>query len=302
MKTVYIKHHPAFAGKWIYEGYYSAWKELGYNVKYYSDMTEIDGEDFYLMAIDPDLSDYAIDVFKRSNTTFLFVRAHHFPNHWGMHPNFVFDKSYDFIEKVSSLKNVVKWTFCETEGVEYFSDWGDIVTVPLAFDNINYKQKKDKKFEYDVCFVGGWADNGFDEKRKIITSWMKPFVGSGLNCGFFVNRGVTHKFETLLLSNSKVAINLHDAYQQQLGLDTNERTFKSLGMNGLLVSDSIYQIEKYFPSSTMTNSPEEMLSKVINYVRMDGDEREKIKQKNINFVCKNHTYVNRVKQFLEHSI
>lgn len=298
MKKVYVKHHPLYAGKWIYEGFYSAWQSLGYDTQYYTSLSEIEGEDFYLMAIDPDLDSQAIEVFKRSRKTFLFVRPTHFAHHWGRHPNFVFDKPKKIISELSVLQNVVKWTFCETDQTEYFSEWGVVETVPLAFDNINYKKQINKKYEYDVCFVGGWANNGFDEKRRIITSWMKPFINSKLKCGFFVNRGVSHEFESLLISNSKVAINLHDAYQQELGLDTNERTFKSLGLNGLLVVDNIHQIKKYFSNVPLVKTPVEMLNEVQKYVKMDPVERDLLKQKNIKFVYKNHTYVNRVKQLL----
>jgi spore maturation protein CgeB len=123
-------------------------------------------------------------------------------------------------------------------------------------------------------------------------------MNSDLKCGFFINRNVSHEFESALIANSKVAINIHDAYQQELGLDTNERTFKSLGLNGLLVSDSINQIKKYFPDVPVTDTPEKMLNMVLNYVKMEENDRNRIKQKNIDFISQNHTYVNRVEQLL----
>ena len=66
MKKVYVKYHPLYAGKWIYEGFNSAWQSLGYDAQYYTNLSEIEGEDVYLMAIDPDLDSQAIEVFKRS--------------------------------------------------------------------------------------------------------------------------------------------------------------------------------------------------------------------------------------------
>jgi hypothetical protein len=297
MQKVYIRHHPNHAGKWIYKGYYSAWEKLGYNVKYYDRFSDISGEDYYLLCVDSDLTHDAFEYFEKSKKTFLFVRPTFFPKHWGHHENFCFNKSHDLITRVNELDNIVKWTYCETDNNQYFSKWGDVKTVPLAYDNINYK-KEDKKMEFDVCFVGGWANNGFDEKRKIMISWMRPFMNSDLKCGFFINRGVSHEFESALIANSKVAINIHDAYQQELGLDTNERTFKSLGLNGLLVSDSINQIKKYFPDVPVTDTPEKMLNTVLNYVKMEENDRSRIRQKNIDFISQNHTYVNRVEQLL----
>lgn len=298
MTTVYIKHHPSHAGRWIYNGYYSAWQQSGYEVKYYNNLSDIKDTNYYLMAIDSDLSKKVLPTIDKSIRTFLFVRPTFFPKHWGRHENFCFNKSHDLIEAVNKMQNVIKWTFCETDNNQYFEKWGKVRTVPLAYDNINYKHEKSDKLNFDVCFVGGWANNGFDEKRRIMTSWMKPFIKSGLKCGFFINRGVSHDFESQLLANSKVAINIHDAYQQELGLDTNERTFKSLGLNGLLVTDDIDQIRKYFPNIAVARTPEAMLKRVLDYVKMEDDERTKIKQSNIEMISKDHTYVNRVNQFL----
>jgi hypothetical protein len=88
--------------------------------------------------------------------------------------------------------------------------------VPLAFDNISYEYLEDSKFKFDVCFVGGRANNGFDEKYKIMMTHFSAFKDSGLKCGIFVGRNLTHEQENKLLYNSKVAINIHDAYQRTL--------------------------------------------------------------------------------------
>jgi spore maturation protein CgeB len=69
-------------------------------------------------------------------------------------------------------------------------------------------------------------------------------------------------------------------------------------LNGLLVSDSIDQIKKYFPDVPVTDTPEKMLNTVLNYVKMEENDRSRIRQKNIDFISQNHTYVNRVEQLL----
>ena len=299
MEKVYIKHHPSHAGKWIYKGYHSAWKELDYDVSFYNDFSEIEGEDYYLMAVDSDLTEPAFTAFKNSKKTFLFVRPTFFPRHWGTHPNFCYDKQKSWISRIKQMPNVLCWSFCETTQNNYFSEWGTVHTIPLAFDHLNYKFAENDKYKCDVCFIGGWANNGFDEKRKIMLNWMRPFVKSGLKCGFYVNRAVSHEFESLLLANSTVSINIHDAYQQELGLDTNERSFKSLGLNGLLVSDNIRQIEQFLPQAKLTRTPEEMLQAVLGYIEMDKQELRTLKEKNRNLVCENHTYMNRVEEFVK---
>jgi len=38
---VFVKKHPAHAGKWIYEGYKNAWNSLGYDTEYYNSLDDI---------------------------------------------------------------------------------------------------------------------------------------------------------------------------------------------------------------------------------------------------------------------
>ena len=243
---VYIKKHESHAGKWIYEGYYSAWKRLGYDVEYYSELQNIDDNDYYLMALDGDINKNNLRVISKSKKTFMFAQPNTFPMPWGSHPNFISTASEKDISEINKMDNVHLWTFADVSK-EYFSKWKKVNTIPLAFDSINYEMTINKNFAYDVCFIGGWANNGFNEKKKIMIDVFSHFKQSGLRCGFFINKNVSHKSETEILSSSKVCLNIHDAYQRTLGLDTNERTFKSLGLNGLLVSNKKKKLEKMFP-------------------------------------------------------
>ena len=168
----------------------------------------------------------------------------------------------------------------------------------MAYDNINYKEFENDNYGYDVCFIGGWADNGFNEKKKLILQTLKVFMNSDLKCGFFINRGISHDAENKILSNSRVCLNVHDKYQRKFGRDVNERTFKSLGLNGILVSDEINHQTHLFPEIKCSNNPESVLKYVKEYVNMDDDRLEKIKNKNKQNILTNHTYVNRVKQML----
>ena len=94
-----------------------------------------------------------------------------------------------------------------------------------------------------------------------------------------------------------VSLNIHDDYQRQLGLDTNERTFKSLGLTGVMVSDNVTQIKNIFPSVPLASDPEEMVEIVKIFI--NSDELDDTKQKNRENILQNHTYVNRVKEMLE---
>ena len=297
---VYIKIHPAHAGKWIYEGYKRAWTALGYDVKYFTSLSEIsDKGDYYIMATDYDIkNDSSYSSIVNSTKSFIFAQPNTFPEPWGRHPNFISNASPQAIDLVNQTDNALLWTF--SDDTRYHEKWKTVHTVPLAFDSIGYVPKNDEKdSQYDICFVGGWANNGFDEKRKIMIEIFSKFMDSGLNCGFFINKGLTHEQECDLLHNSKISLNIHDAYQRTLGYDTNERTFKSLGLNGALVSDTIAQLNNLFPnvptsldSSVLVESTKEILSLTENEIRG-------IKESSKQDIIDNHTYIRRVEQLLE---
>jgi len=293
---IYIKEHKNHAGKWIYAGYKSAWEQLGYDVEYYSDLHDIKEENYQLMAIDADVNFSNISKLEKADKVYLYVQPNRFPLPWGSHPNFVSLCHPNVIDEIIKMDNVHKWAF----GIitDFHDKWGDVNEIPLAFDSVNYAPVENENYQFDVCFVGGWANNGFNEKRKIMIQHLSPFKDSGLKCGFFINRGISHAEENLILSNSKLAINIHDAYQRTLGLDTNERTFKSLGLTGLLVSDTISQIENLFPEMPMYDSPDEMMNLVKKYIDMAPQDVIDLKVANRKKILDDHTYKNRVQELL----
>ena len=300
-KNIFIKRHRSHAGKWIYKGYKAAWESLGYSAHYYDNLAEISSfkECYYLMSIDGDIKgNAAFDVVKNSQKTFLYVQPNWFPEPWGLHPNFQCHCPNESIEVLNKMNNVFLWSFCGPS--KYHDKWKDVATIPLAFDSNSYVPVVDDNIKFDVCFVGGWANNGFDEKRKIMLEYFKNFKGSGLKCGFFINKGLTHEQENVILYNSKVAINIHDNYQRVLGLDTNERTFKSLGTNGILVSDNIEQIKKLNIGATLTDNPKDMIDAVKHYVfDVTPEERLEMKESQRKEIIREHTYIERVKSLLE---
>jgi len=302
MKKVYIPDHRHIKGAniWIYQGYKLAWENLGYEAEYYSfkDKMSSTGE-YYIMATDWFYSPFhKSNFFKNAKKVFLFAQPTAFPKPWGAHPNFSSTCTNAVIEYIDSQKNIKLWSFADVDR-NYYPLWGHIETVPLAFDSISYKYLKDEKYKFDVCFVGGRANNGFDEKYKIMMNHFSAFKDSGLKCGIFVGKNLTHEQENKLLYNSKVAINIHDAYQRELGLDTNERTFKSLGLTGVLISDKIGQVNNLFSDVKTTNDAKEMVKFVKEYVNMPKKELQKIKTENRKLILEKHTYTNRVKQLLD---
>ena len=301
---IYVKR-PTIQGAWMWitKGYARAWESLGFQVAYYDLIEDIPTDGVYdIMARDWDLKGTkGMRAIESARRVYFFAQPSNFPLPWGSHPNFRSQCTDAAIDKLNELDNVHLWTYGSiVKNCKYFPKWKEIATIPLAFDSISYNPIEDDRYHYDACFVGGWANNGFNEKRKIMLDYFKVFKDSGLKCGFFINKNLTHEQENAILYNSKVAINIHDNYQRVLGLDTNERTFKSLGTSGILVSDNIEQIKELNIGATLTASPKEMVNAVKHYVfDTTPEERLSIKESNRKEIIREHTYIKRAEALLE---
>jgi hypothetical protein len=302
---VFIKNHPNFAGHWIYnKGFFSAWQSLGFDAILYDNAKQLQSynqTDYYLMTTDGSVNNQEdIDILEKSKAAFLYVQPNKYELPWSNHPNFICNTKDELIITINNLKNVFKWSFADVKE-EYYYKWNKVYTSPLAFDSINYSNfVSDDRYNFDICFIGGRANNGFDEKIKIMYNIFQEFYNSGLKCGFFVDANLPHDDEKNIIFNSKIALNIHDAYQRTLGLDTNERTFKSLGINGLLISDKITQLENLFNFVPTSNNPESLV-KIAKNILFSYDDKtlSNIKEKNKKYIFENHSYINRIKNFLK---
>jgi len=291
---VYVKEHSFGAGKWIYKGYKDAWSALGYDARFYTDFSEIDRDDEYdLMAIDADVKDDNIDTVMKARRSYVYTQPNKFPLPWGSHPNFVSLCPDHIIERLNKLDNVRQWCFGEV--TDNHHKWRNVNYIPLAFDSINYNPVEDERYKFDVCYIGGWANNGFNEKRKIMIAHFSEIKKLDLKCGIFINRGVSLQQEADILFNSKIAINIHDAYQREMGCDVNERTFKALGLNGFLISDDIGALDRWFDDLPRAKTAEDMAMLIKEYVNQDLTE---IKERNRRVVLDKHTYTHRVEELL----
>jgi len=291
--VVYIKNHNAHAGKWIYQGYKLAWQSRGYKVELYDDLESISPSEqrYFVMALDSDIkSPKCLEVLASASKSFVFVQPNTFPSPWGSHPNFISLCPDAYIKALNALDRVHLWTFADLNS--YYHKWHRVNTLPLAFDSLSYKRNFDKDYQFDVCYIGGWANNGFNEKKKIMLQFFSKIAQMNIKSGLFVNKNLTHEQENKILSNSKICINIHDAYQRSLGYDTNERTFKSLGLNGFLISDRVSQIERLLPSTILCDTPEEMCDLI--QINLQKDLLD-IKEYNREQILQKHTYTNRVR-------
>lgn len=315
---IYIPYQTQGAGLWIYKGYAAAWKNKGFGVQYYTAPTGVkyivDDPDtpsrYLVMATEGsfDYSDpYTYKFLSNAERVFLFVQPTKFPEPWGTHPNYVSKATDEFISKVNEMDNIVLWAFSDTSNVDFWDKWKTVHYVPLAFDDLNYgdvprihkelSPKKEYKV-YDVAYIGGVADNGFNEKMVIMTEYFTELGNRGIKTdGIFVNHKLPHEKEFEILSSCKICLNLHDKYQQKLGLDCNERTFKSLGLNGFLISDKVDVLDNILPQVIpQAESPKDMADLVEEYLAKDLSG---LKRKNKAEIMSNHTYSSRVAQLLK---
>jgi hypothetical protein len=290
------------AGHWVYKGYQKAWERLGYDVlKLGGERFAVDSfyEDYIVMLPDASVFPGLYEMIEKSHKTFVYAQPNVFPDPWGKHPNFKCLCHIDTVSWLNEQNNVYLWSFSDIEDPSLFHKWKKVNTTPLAFDSVSYEPVKDERYtKYDVCFIGGWANNGFNEKRKIMLECFKEFKDSGLNCAFSVGKNISHEQENAILCNSKVALNIHDAYQRKLGFDTNERTFKSLGLNGILVSDEVRQLETMFPNVKTSNDPVKMIEYIKDHLSLTEKELNDIKEENRQNILDNHCYTHRVEQLL----
>ena len=314
---IYLPKYTSHAGRWIYDGYLDAWKQLGYEqgaptppadgeeVTAYlllPSEKETLNEEYIIMTTDALVQQggpHAMETATRSHKTFVFTQPNIYPKPWGDHPNYQCIASDETIDTLNQMDNVYLWNFGETKK-EHFFKWKEVHTIPLAFDPINYQPcKNDDYKKYDICFVGGWVNNGFNEKRKIMIEIFSEFMKTNLKCGFFVGKNLTHQQECDLLYNSRLTLNIHDAYQRILGNDTNERTFKSLGLNGVLVSDTVRQLNHLFPNLSTSLDAKGLVEITQNYLSLTEQELTDIREKNRQDILENHCYTNRIQQLLE---
>ena len=309
---IYIVDYPEHAGHWIYKGYRLAWEKLGFDVEIVDVGRSLGAADPYknllpvtnlpkeYMIMYPDVmcqDPKTLEIIEKSYKSFIWAASTIFPSPWGRHPNFVCQAPDTAIIALNKMENVYLWTF--GDNTEYHHKWKKTHTVPLAFDSISYVPIKNESYaKYDISFVGGWANNGFNEKRKIMIKHFSEFSKSGLNCGFFIEKNLTHKQENALLYNSKLSLNIHDHYQRVLGYDTNERTFKSIGLNGILVSDTVGQLNRIFPDLETSLDSKKLVQLAKDYLSLSKKEINEIKEKNRQMILKEHCYTNRVQQLL----
>jgi hypothetical protein len=291
-KKIFIPIHEANAGKWIYQGFYNGWRILQYDVQYYKpqDISELP-KNSYIMAVDS--KEYDFNILSKFDKVFLYCRNNFLPGIYSTHPNFVCDLPAETIQFINDRKNFIKFNFGRILP-QYMNIWQNVHYLPLAFDHLSYNHIKGD-FICDVGFVGGFADNGFNTKIQIMKQKLAPFQGSKLKCKFYIGKNISHEDENKLLCGSRICLNIHDQYQTELGLDTNERTFKALGLSGVVISDHV-ECLKMTPFEDL-KIIYRILPEVCEEI-LKKKNLQQLREHNKNEIRKKHLYVHRAEELL----
>ena len=83
-----------------------------------------------------------------------------------------------------------------------------------------------------------------------------------------------------------------------LGLNTNERTFKSLGLNGLLISDTVGQLNSLFPEIPTSLQSDDLVQHAKYILSLTAVEQDVIREENKQNILQNHCYINRIEALL----
>ena len=117
----------------------------------------------------------------------------------------------------------------------------------------------------------------------------------------FKKNRVSFKEERQIYRSSTVSVNIHENYQKKFGRDFNDRTFRILFYGGFEITDEVNSMHKYFKNGKdiiIAKNAEDWLEK-INYYLKYPEKRLPIMKAGRENVLNNHTYHNRVNQFLK---
>lgn len=302
---IFVKNKPTDAWHWILNnGYVSAWKYKGYDTFLFDKLEDLKNQtDYNVMCFDDDINNFeSLEILQKSNKSWVYVQPTYYPDKWGKNPLFTTSCNAHLRNQIEKNRNIKLWSFVTTYDNEpLFSGWNKVHNILLGFDDINYIKNITKphvKYQYDVCYIGGRAHNGFDEKIKLLKEVFTEFEKSNLKTGFFINKGLSLAAEANILFHSGIGLNVHDVFQRLYGYDTNERTFKTLGLTGYLVSDAIKQLQEFFPSTPSDNDPKNLVKHVKSFFELTEKERNDIKETNRHIMLNQHTYKNRVESLL----
>lgn len=183
------------------------------------------------------------------------------------------------------------------------------VGIMLGADIFEYfGAKKDEHLKCDLGFLGGyWPYKGINIDKTLLrlcneknynvkifsaNKWPTPYW-----CGDLPQNKVKNLFKS-----ATICPNIHEPHSTIFGIDVNERTFKLLAAGGFVLSDNKAGQSPILHSGLQAEYYEgfaDFSDKIAYYTNPSNrDKRDKIALAGQKEVLENHTYFERVSQFL----
>lgn len=326
-----------YAARFIYEGYKDAFLELGYPFKPLTsednlkDFLKEYRPDIFISSLNPyTLKFLDLDLLKeyRKKGMIFFNQI----GLWNVSFNQFGSQS---LRSQSGLVNLIKkglagdiffnWYQQDDPAMDGFTKATGypFYTVILAANPKLYYNDFDKKFSSNISFVGSYLP----EKRKFINERITPLrkkyavsvygsdwtfsnrmLGYIQKAGQYFNISLLKKVRKLPLSldderkvysSSVISLNIHEDHQRKFGHDFNERTFKILACGGFEICDNIRVLRKYFSEEELVigENKNDWFDKIDYYLK-NPEKRKAIIKTGQRKVLREHTYKNRVDQFI----
>uniref|UniRef100_A0A7C4XV07 Spore protein YkvP/CgeB glycosyl transferase-like domain-containing protein n=1 Tax=candidate division WWE3 bacterium TaxID=2053526 RepID=A0A7C4XV07_UNCKA len=327
-----------YAARFIYEGYKTAFKEMGHEFFTY---TASDDLEKTLEEVNPDmmitslnwynLKYLDLDLIKkyRNRGMVLFMQL----TSWqvistqlgglGLKNDPVLVK---LIKDGSAGDVFFHWIEKDGYNMEGFTEETGCTfhTILLAADTSRFYPDYDSNYISDISYVGSYIP----EKRKIMRERLFPLMkkyntkvyGSDWNVvdrvigfvqkvGQYFNLPVLKGLRRLSLSleaerkvysSSTISLNIHEEHQRRNGMDFNERTFKIIASGGFEICDNVAALRRYFNEEELViaENTKDWFEKIDYFVR-NPEKRIKIIEAGRKKVLAEHTYKNRVAQFID---
>jgi len=198
-------------------------------------------------------------------------------------------------------------------------------TVPLAADKTLNAPKYSERYKADISFIGtnlpdrrrAFEERVFPLKRKYDLKlygqdWtvLDRFLGIVQKVGQYFNvqklksfqkRQISLEEVSCVYTSSLISINIHEDYQVRYGGECNSRTFEIPLSGGFEIVDDVSCIRDYFKVGDeiiIAKDTEDWFDKIDYFIR-NSEKREPIIEAGRKRVLSDHTYHNRVQEFLE---
>jgi hypothetical protein len=181
----------------------------------------------------------------------------------------------------------------------------DVVGMPNAADATIYKPGKPRQsLVCDVGWVGGyWGYKAINMDKYIVPVARKyKSIWLGWSGPKDLWKGKTTQEEICALFHSaKICPCVVEPHTTKFGIDIPERIFKVAASGAMTISDPVVGIDRYFNKDVLptATNPDHYMELCHMYINMNDAQRKTQAKLMRKEVMENHTYYNRVRQFLK---